>query len=287
MNRTIITKSAYLLAGTVIFSASTVAQLMISAGDIYSQNFNTSGSSADDTLISSAGTGVPVAWSWTNNSTFEGWFRQVRINDSTTDSTAKDYIGEFQANTVRFGSMGNGGSFGDNIENPFTDRALGSLVNASGNEVAFGVVFQVSGADITGLNVSYTGEQWFRANASTLEFQYKVLGSFTAGSFLINDETGWSDLNALDFASPASGSNLKRNGNFADLRETLSGSIDLLATDGQYIAIRWRQAGSGTEAALAVDDLSVTAVPEPATFALLAGIGTLGIVFYRRRRTNR
>ena len=35
--------------------------------------------------------------------------------------------------------------------------------------------------------------------------------------------------------------------------------------------------------AYAFDNLSITAVPEPATFALLAGIATLGLVLYRRR----
>jgi hypothetical protein len=33
-----------------------------------------------------------------------------------------------------------------------------------------------------------------------------------------------------------------------------------------------------------VDDVRLTAVPEPATFALLAGFATLGLVLYRRRR---
>jgi hypothetical protein len=37
--------------------------------------------------------------------------------------------------------------------------------------------------------------------------------------------------------------------------------------------------------AYAFDNLEITAVPEPATFALLAGIATLGLVMYRRRHS--
>jgi hypothetical protein len=284
MNKLVILKFATALTAS-LFAVSTVSsQVIIAAGDTYTQNFDLSDPSADLTTVTTTGTAAPAAWSWTNNSTYAGWFRQVRINSSTPNALDKDFIGEFQANTVRFGSMGNGGTSGTNVANPFADRALGALSNAAGNEVAFGLVMQVSGAAVTGLNVSYTGEQWFRSGAGVLNFQYKVMNSFTAGSFLINDETGWTDVDTLDFTALVTGSNSKLNGNNPVNQSALSDSIALSASDGEYIAIRWRLVGTGTSAALGVDNLSITAVPEPATYALLAGLLTLGFALYRRRR---
>jgi hypothetical protein len=293
MNKLVILKFAAALAGSV-FAVSTVSsQVIISVGDTYTQNFDLADPSADLTTVNNTGTNVPAAWSWTNNSTYAGWFRQVK-SSTNTNAADKDFIGEFRSNTVRFGSMGNGGTF-DSASEPRTDRALGSLIEGVGTEVSFGVVFQVAGASLSGLNVTYTGEQWFRApSANTLEFQYKVLGSFDPSTFLINDETGWTDFNSLDFTAPKTGTNQKINGNFAGdenfaaNKQLLSGTISLSALDGQYIAIRWKAVDKlGTTAAqsgLGVDNLSITAVPEPATYALLAGVLTLGFALYRRRR---
>ena len=154
----------------------------------YSQNFN---SPTYATEVASAGTGTPIAWSWTNDSTYAGWTRQVAI-DTTTNRTDKDYIGEFNSGTIRFGNMGSSTTNS-------TDRALGVLMQGDvgvGNSASFGVVFEVgAGLGITTATVGYNGEQWFRAPDQTpndrLDFQYKILSSYDSATFLINDETGW------------------------------------------------------------------------------------------------
>lgn len=268
------------------------AILINSAGTFgYNQNFDGLNVSAD---VATAGTGVPLLWNgvnsttaWLNNTTYVGWTRQVTIG-AATNRTDKDYIGEFTSATIRFGNMGSSSL------TP-TDRALGILMEGNagaGNSVSFGAIFQVgNGLDATSATVGYNGEQWFRAADQTpngpdrLDFQYKILSSYNPTTFLINSETGWTDFDTLDFSARVAGANSKINGNVADNRSALSGTINLSATEGQFIAFRWNYLSdnTGAQAALAVDDLvinfSTVAIPEPSS-AMLA---LLGAAFMLRR----
>lgn len=238
----------------------------------YSQNFD---SPTYATEVAAAGSGAPTAWSWTNDSTYLGWTRQVRI-DGNGNRTDKDYIGEFSSNTIRFGNMGSSTSNS-------TDRTLGVLmegdVGTLGNSISFGAVFEVgAGLSVSSATVGYTGEQWFRAaTLDTMNFQYKVLSSYAAGSFGINDEAGWTDFDALDFTALKSGGNGKLDGNVAANRTAFSAeTIGVSATEGQFIAFRWNYDSdtTATQAGLGVDDFSVSfatvAVPEPSAVALLS-----------------
>jgi hypothetical protein len=256
----------------------------------YSQNFN------DAALTSpvGAGTGAPIAWSWTNDSTYAGWTRQVKIN-TTTNALDKDFIGEFTSGSTRFGNVGNGVA-GDGLRDagPTTDRALGLMMEGntgSGNSASFGVVFQVgAGLEVTTATVGYNGEQWFRGGATSndrLDFQYKILDSYNSATFLLNDVTGWMDINALDFAALQTGTNSKLDGNAVANRTALSSTISLSATDTQFIAFRWTNVSDVTaaQAALAVDDFvvnfSTVAIPEP-SIAMLALLGA-GLMLRRSR----
>jgi arylsulfatase A-like enzyme len=232
----------------------------------YSQDFNTPDFASE---VSAAGTGTPITWLWTNNSTYAGWTRQVVINSVNT--TNKDYIGEFTSNTIRFGNMGNGGSF-NTASSLTTDRALGLLMEGivgAGNAASFGVVFEVgAGLQVTSATVGYSGEQWFRASATSndrLDFQYKILSSYNPSTFRIHAESGWTDVDALDFSAPITGANGKLNGNAAANRAALSSAFPINANPGQFIAFRWSNVSdvTATQAALAVDDLTVgfTATP--------------------------
>jgi hypothetical protein len=257
----------------------------------YSQNFDGLDVSAD-VATAGGGTNVPILWngvasvtSWTNNSTYAGWTRQVKI-DATTNATDKDFIGEFRDGTTRFGNMGNGVA-GDGARDtgPTTDRALGLMMQGNagaGNSASFGVVFEIgAGLGVASATVGYNGEQWFRAGATgndRLDFQYKILDSYNSATFLLNDVTGWTDVNALDFSALQTGTNSKLDGNAAANRAALSSAISLDATAGQFIAFRWTNVSDVTaaQAALAVDDLNINfstvAIPEP-TSAMLALFG--------------
>lgn len=279
----ITSKLLFAITGMLLLVGSASAQVVISVGSTYTQDFNTPDFAAE---VEAAGTGV-AAWDFTNNSTYLGWMRQVSAGGQL-DRSDLDFIGELNGATTRFGNFGNGGFF--NPE-PKTDRALMSLIRAAGSEISFGVVFQVSGTSIDSLEVNYTGEQWFRAVlANTLQFQYKVLNSFDGEAFKINDETGWTSVVDLDFVALQTGSALKINGNDPINRSNLSATISLgaAANDGEYIAFRWRQVDpdpttGAAQSGLGVDDFSVTAIPEPTTVAVWTGLAVLGLAMYRRK----
>lgn len=56
-------------------------------------------------------------------------------------------------------------------------------------------------------------------------------------------------------------------------------TMDFTYTAGETVGLLFVGYASGVQ----YDNLEISAVPEPATFALLAGIATLGLVLYRRR----
>jgi hypothetical protein len=267
----------------------------------YSQNFDGLNVSAD-VATAGGGTNAPIAWngvasttSWTNNSTYAGWTRQVKI-DATSNATDKDFIGEFRDGTTRFGNMGNGSAIdGLRDTGPTTDRALGLMMQGNtgaGNSASFGLVFEVgAGLEVGSATVGYNGEQWFRAGATSddrLDFQYAIFSSYNSATFLINDVTGWTAVDALDFAALQTGGNGKLDGNLAANRAALSSTITLNATASQFIAFRWSNASDTTnaQAALAVDDLNITfstvAIPEPSS-AMLALLGAA--FMFRRTRS--
>jgi arylsulfatase A-like enzyme len=232
----------------------------------YSQNFDTPDFATE---VAAAGTGAPTAWTWVNDSTYAGWTRQVVINSVNT--TNKDYIGEFTSNTIRYGNMGNGGTFNTG-SSPTTDRALGLMMEGivgAGNAASFGVVFEVgAGLLVTGATVGYNGEQWFRAAATgndRLDFQYKILTSYNPATFRIHTESGWTDVDGLDFSAPVTGPNGKLNGNAGTNRSAIASAISLNATPGQFIVFRWSNVSdvTTTQAALAVDDLNIQFTTKP------------------------
>ena len=277
------------------------AQVALTSSLSYTQDFDKSAFTAD---MESAGTGNPLLWkksdstpsgttstAWSNNSTFTGWVRQVSVGGQTNRAD-KDFIGEMKGGTTRFGAGGDGGSYGiDYAGGDQSETALGVVMQGTGAEVSFGVVFDVdAGLSVTGASISYTGEQWFRGTTThTMNFQYKVLDTFS--NFRINDETGWTDADALDFSSVNVGTSVaKINGNNATNQSAKNASSSLEAEDSQYVAFRWKydSIANGAQSGLFVDDFSVdfttVAVPEPSTYAIFAGILAFAARLYQRRR---
>jgi hypothetical protein len=64
-----------------------------------------------------------------------------------------------------------------------------------------------------------------------------------------------------------------------------SGLTDNVLANGETAAFRIALPNLGTFNMVGIDNVAITAVPEPSTFAILAGSAALGLVMYRRRRT--
>jgi endonuclease I len=176
-----------------------------------------------------------------------GWYILETGTNSNGIYTANDGSGN-AGDTYSFGA----------INTP--ERALGGL--QSGSLIpSIGAAFaNNTGAPITTLIISYTGEMWRagvtnRNAADRLDFQYSLDATSLATGI-------WTDVNELDFSSPvistAAGA---LNGNVAPNRTAVSFTISGLSIpSGAIFYIRWTDFGiASNDDGLAIDDFSLTA----------------------------
>ena len=256
----------------------TLTALALTAGFVGSANAQVSfdGTEYTQDFDGLSATATATGATFIDNSTIAGLY----VNSEEMDTNSDEY----------FSSTGssNGGevySFGDD-----SDRALGYL-GSSGNDYFNAAVRLVNttGSTITALNIGYVGEQWRSGgdsadNFNFLNFSYQTFAA-DAGSIPADTSvTGWTEVDALDFYAPqadvASGA---LDGNIAANQESFSESLSLSWAAGDELWIRWTgDNGAGTDAGLAIDSLSI-AVPEPSSYALIAGLLGLTSVMLRRR----
>lgn len=229
----------------------------------YSQSFDT---------LASSGNGN----GWINNSTLAGW--SVYRNSSANFSTAIDATA-YNANNggSNAGALYSYGSTGS------SDRALGSVGSGNAAAGSYWYVLGLTNASLVAFNsftLSYTGEQWRNsaAGAQTAVLEYGFGSSAQAVSSWV--ATGF------NFTSPVTGGSagaLDGNANALSLGGTLAADWQA----GQTLWLRWTDLDqTGADHGLAIDNvsLSVTAVPEPQTYALmLAGLGAIGALARRRK----
>lgn len=231
-----------------------------------------------DGLGTSAGT-------WTNDSTIPGWYAASRLPSPTVTFT--DYIAS-TGNTAAAGSLQ---SLGGNSVNPTTDRALGSQ-NPNGSTSAISYAMQLTnatGAAIQGFNLQYAGELWRAISnepADSITFDFQI---FNAGAGSLDAATGWTSVSGLTFTAPWTATSTTRfDGNLEANRALLSASITGITWgQGQELWLRWTDGSTSgnRRAAVGIDDVSFTAIPEPASAAF--GSLTAAIVLLGRRKRTR
>ncbi|MGH9934922.1 MAG: Calx-beta domain-containing protein, partial [Blastocatellia bacterium] len=194
-------------------------------GAAYAQNFDTLASSG----TSSA---VPTGWD----------FAEAGANANTTYTAGAG--SSATGDTYSFGASGSG-------ERAFGGLQSGSLVPTIGASFT-----NNTGATITSLRISYTGEEWrlgAAGRADRLDFQYsRDATSLTTGA--------WTDFDALDFVTPDTATAGAKNGNSATDRMAISATITGLSIPiGATFFIRWLDFNaSGSDDGLAIDDFSLT-----------------------------
>jgi hypothetical protein len=250
----------------------------------YSQNFNSLPTGASGSTLS-----------WTNNSTIAGWYMDY------DGGTRNEY--SFQVTPNGSGGVTSGGvstqtsaRFANFGHANASDRSLG-MWRPNSLFGAIGAVFQnTSGTGLTGFSVGFTGEQWRRHSTgqTALYFEYQIVASI-AELDIDSAPGGWTRVAALQFNSLQSGGGLDLDGKHSSNRTTISPvAITASIPHDMYLVVRWyqdRTDSSGNASTvyhmLAIDNVSLTVVPEPSTYALFGGFAALGLALMRRRSVSR
>src|SRR5215831_4541847 len=252
-----------IVAAASAVSLGSHAQVLLSGGLTYSQNF--------DSLASSSTTAtVP----WTDNTTLPGWFASRSYTGGT--STA---FGPYAYTSYRVaGGENNSGwlySFGTNGVGSITDRALGSISSGTPKTNAFGVWIENDTAStVSSITVSYTGEQWRNGGntaVQTLAFSYGVssIGFTSPIDTGAEPANGWIGVAGLNFNTPTTGATAGvLDGNDPANRTVFSPTVltGVTLNPGDSIFLRWRDIDdSGNDHGFGIDDLTVSfnAIPEP------------------------
>lgn len=228
------------------------AQIPIADDVIYSQDFNTLGTSSSET--------------WTNNGTLLGWYAAGEDESDANPATPPIPFfftayrgGSGTSSTGRLYSYGNS-----------ADRALGAL-NQDDNlgSIAYGVHFQnTSAAEIRSFTVSMRVEQWRRTQTSTKSHQRIQVGyaigtpAITLTPTWMLDGTQFTDIPEAylindDTTTLAASSNL--DGNIAPNYHTITATVPISIQAGQHFFLRFLdENASGADVALGVDDLTIT-----------------------------
>ncbi len=242
------------LGGSV--GTTTYGAVLINAINVaVTQNFDTLGSAATNN------TALPVGWAFAET----GSSADVTYRGGSGSSATGD--------TWSFGATSGERAFGT-IQSNTLVAAIGAAFTNN------------AGVAITSLNIQYDGETWRHGNtlrgyADELHFEYSTNAtSLTDGT--------WTSVSALNFvgvapvATDAAGA---RDGNAN--AKSISGTISSLSiANGATFWIRWIDVnmpsveGSSADDGLAIDNFSLTAVPEPGVL----GLACAGLLTLRRKR---
>jgi len=236
--KTNITQVCAAAIGTMLLAGLTLqsnAQVSVTPGSLnYTQDFNTLETGSSLTYAT-----LPNGWAiaeFGTSTSANGFYRAGNGSSNAGD-------------TYSFGAASG------------TDRSLGAV--ASGTLTShFGVKFtNNTGAVITGLNITYKGEQWRDALASgrdTLSFAYSTVAANVSDTTPAN----WTSNAALTFVSVVDGTTggvTTLDGNAAANSATKTGTLAVNIPVGGSIILKWIDLKvGGANDGLGIDDLSVT-----------------------------
>lgn len=248
--------------------------------------------------ISSLNTTQTIDFSTTragvNNGTFNGAGFQASPSAGQLDSDAWAATG-FSDGALAFGGTrttantdytrgatfaATGGIYGLTVSsNTFLAiRSGGSDFTGVGGSITLQIT-NTTGSTVSSWNIAYDilslNDQ---ARSNSLNFSWATGAANTPGSFTSQP--------TLDFATTATASG-------SPAWQATARSITLSATvpAGSSLFLRWtggEVSGSGSRDGLGLDNISLTAIPEPSTYAAIFGaLALAGVVVHRRRQARR
>jgi hypothetical protein len=289
MKQTLMSKSHYSAAIAAVIGTLAVpalGQISLTPGGLnYSQDFN----------------------SLLRNTTGEVWVNNadaVSANDAPRlIGLSGWYVGSFGTTTttpnIRAGTgSSTTGSFYSFGGTGLEDRALGTLPTdgSASASMRLGVRFVNNTADIiSGFSFSYDGEQWRKAQLTTVQNNQFVVayGIFSAGAGSLDSVSYSASLAAATFNTPVDGGDNvggALDGNDAANRVAGLGATvsDLVIMPGEEIWLRWFDSNSSSaDHGIGIDNFSISfntvPVPEP-TAAAMMGLGLALLVSRCRSR---
>lgn len=245
-------------------------------GDLYTENFDSLPNSVDWQNKSLVGSG----FEWQDEVSVPNWIA-YHIGTLSEGGNHRMRITSGGTNVGSFYSFGDPGA---------ADRAFGDITSSTTNTARWGTRFvNNTGLTLTDFTLSYAGEQWRDGGASTtgsVAQSIRVGYSLNAGSIVDTAASGlvYTDIPELEFISPNVGRTTAAalDGNAAENRTALTATVTGLTwLPGEELWIRWMDSDhSGNDHAMGIDDLTFSAVPEPATIGLML-VGLTAVV--RRR----
>lgn len=268
--------SHYLLALIVpaVAASSANAAAIFTAG-VYSQNFDSMG------FTGASSTTAPADWtvnlltgnpSRVTNGGGLALANLALVVDNGSDATA--------GRSFNYGTTGS------------SDRAIGNkpTTSASGDRIIQLTLNNNTGAPISTMTIGYTGEQW-NLGQGTADMSDGSYPEKLRLYYSLSPSSGWVSV-GLDWTAPiqALSGNPQgaRDGNAAANRTVLSTNFSPASpiapgTDFYLRWLDWNEQGTNDHG-LAIDDVSVSVVPEPASLGLLT-LGALAMLNRRRRRS--
>lgn len=287
--------SAALAAGMgLVGTATNGAVLYSTPGTPYQQNFDSLPNSPTNTSLGNS----PAGWiddttsPGVNQFSIEGWYLDHRRTATEGGANGNQ---RFRNGT---GSSGTGAFYSFGATNS-TERAMGSVPSSSlatnGDSMRMALrLTNNTGMTLDTITVTFDGEQWNDGlTTSSMSFSYGIdlpVASWhtvpsgpTPGSVTFENALGWIAPVTGNPASPVA-----VNGNGAGNVPGITAVITLpsgnLWTPGSDLWLRWSQiqVASADDDGLAIDNVSVTATPEPTTLGLI-GLSAVGLLGRRRR----
>ncbi len=185
--------------------------------------------------------------SWTNNSTFPGWY----ISSG----------GSFQGYANLAGSVNSFNAGGYYSYNCGSDSKIGSRASSGAKPLYYGVVLQNNtGTTIKSINVSYTGYQMSLAqNGATNIIAFEYITGATAPLINAAGATGVSALNFTQLQNSGVSGGNQLNWYPCTQRTAISSCVPVTIANGNYILLRWKDDDdTGNDHHMAVDDINVS-----------------------------
>lgn len=237
------------------------AQLVLS-GTTYTQNFNSLGSTAAAAL--------PSGWK------METTAANTDTNYATLETATLAAAGTSGTGALNGTSAGSAYNFANGVTASSTDRAIGFLNSTSfvsGKTIEFGFTNN-TGSTITDLSLDWDYEKYRTGTRA-----------FTWNFYTSTDGVNWTLVPAGGLAYAADGANAVVNP-----PTTTAAGVDLTGlsvANGSSYYFRWTLVGTGGSTngqGLALDNISLTVVPEPATATMLLGAAGFAVWAGRRKR---